>query len=436
MGKLISSPEPDGQVIGTNGGVQFLVEEGPFTYPLSCASAGWGSVAAGVGRARVLALVIDPVSGDAGVLGDAEVRVDTARPSYNARQLAGAAAALVQQGALDRVPRPFGRAPVIRVPEVGARTAVLRIGRRIWQAATQLLRPTRVQWTIGVLSNWDITRGEDPPWSEVKWLTPPIDGYLADPFLVKTADRTWLFYEQFMFDENLGTLWVAPFDPKTGTMDGSGIEVLRTAFHLSFPNVFCHDRDWYMLPEQARSGVTALYRAKNFPYQWEKHRDLLPSFPGIDPVLYRRDGRWWLFVTYGSSPCNENNLYVFSAPSLDAEFLPHPMNPVSTGLHGARMAGQLIERDGKLFRLGQDGRESYGGGLVLFEIEDLTETTYRERHVRTFLPNSEGLYPSGFHSYIECDGTVIVDGQRFISKPRRPLVELVNHIIAELFSKR
>jgi hypothetical protein len=253
---------------------------------------------------------------------------------------------------------------------------------------------------------------------------------------VKAADRTWLFYEQFMFDENLGTLWVAPFNVEAGTLDGAGVEVLRTPFHLSFPNVFCHDDQWYMLPEQARSGVTALYRAKSFPYQWEKHRDLLESFPGIDPILYRRDGRWWLFVTHGSPPCNENNLYVFSAPSLDAEFLPHPMNPVSTGLHGARMAGQLIERDGKLFRLGQDGRESYGGGLVLFELEELTEKTYHERHVRTFLPNPKGPYPSGFHSYVECNGTVIVDGQRLTSKPRRPLGELANRVVKELFSKR
>ena len=43
------------------------------------------------------------------------------------------------------------------------------------------------------------------------------------------------------------------------------------------------------------------------------------------------------------------------------------------------MGGGIIDRDGRLFRLGQDFSHGYGDGLILFEIDELTPNAYSER---------------------------------------------------------
>lgn len=434
MGANVAQRECDGSSRSEKGkpGLKFLVEEGPFVYELPCPTAGWGAVISGATRATVM-MVRSAHSSNGGfeVFGRAEVRVDNLRPQHNATLFSAATGSLLKQGADRRKPQLLKSAPSLRVPVPGMATKARRIVCRLIQMVSRLRNPSRVQWTIGILEKWDVASGVEFPWKSVRWFDPPRDGFIADPFLVEDAGRTWLFYERLMFDENLGTLWVAPFDPKRGMLDG-GVEILRAPFHLSFPNVFSHEGHWYMLPEQGRSGTTTLYRARNFPYEWEPHRDLLAEFPGIDPVLLFRNGRWWLFVTHGSPPCNENNLYLFSAPDLESEFLPHPMNPIATGLHGARMAGRLLERGDRLFRPGQDGRDGYGGGLVLFEVTNLTPDAYAEVLVRTISPDPEGPYPFGLHSYCESSSFVIVDGERLAPQPRRRTRELVALAVQKL----
>ena len=42
------------------------------------------------------------------------------------------------------------------------------------------------------------------------------------------------------------------------------------------------------------------------------------------------------------------------------------------------MGGLIAERDGRLFRFGQDNRGRYGDGLILFAIDALTPDEYRE----------------------------------------------------------
>jgi hypothetical protein len=42
------------------------------------------------------------------------------------------------------------------------------------------------------------------------------------------------------------------------------------------------------------------------------------------------------------------------------------------------MGGSLIESDGALYRIGQDGLAGYGDGVLVFRIEELNRTAYRE----------------------------------------------------------
>jgi hypothetical protein len=46
------------------------------------------------------------------------------------------------------------------------------------------------------------------------------------------------------------------------------------------------------------------------------------------------------------------------------------------------MGGNIIKQDGRLYRLGQDFTRDYGDGLVLFQIGELSATSYSESLVR------------------------------------------------------
>ena len=54
------------------------------------------------------------------------------------------------------------------------------------------------------------------------------------------------------------------------------------------------------------------------------------------------------------------------------------MSPICMSPAGGRMGGLIAERDGRLFRFGQDNRGRYGDGLILFAIDALTPDEYRE----------------------------------------------------------
>jgi hypothetical protein len=405
-----------GSTAQATGSVEVLVDEGPYLYPIASSTAGWGSVLSPARTARVL-LIRKAAGGDWLLLGEAEVRTDPIRPQVNARLFSRAAAVLLGAAALVRQrPAMPMQARELRQPRVGAYARLTQLSRRVSKAvarrATAIWRRHREgQWTIGFVAADAVDPGKAFPWRKVRWAEPPDGGFIADPFLVEDGERRWLFYEHLGFDQGKGTLWVAPFEQGAPQFE-RGRKALETALHLSFPNVFRAADHWYMLPEQSRAGNTTLYRATEFPFEWQPLRQLLPDFPGTDPVLFPYDGKWWLFVTQGVHPCNENNLHVFWADDLSGHFRPHPMNPVRTGLRGSRMAGPIHNDGGKIIRPGQDCHDGYGEGVILFEIVRLDVERYEEQEWCAWPPSRQQPFGDAFHTYVVCGDLVAIDGRR------------------------
>lgn len=393
--------------------MRFIVEEGDRVYPIDDAWCGWGVLSSRRPWGRVLA-VSGPES-EVRLHGESEIRLSASRPWRNAAQFRAAADALLAGGGLHPQGRPMP-ALVSGSPRPGApdavRWAMTSLLPSLWNALMARFGPEpQMQWGVGVL------RGLLPtapafPWNEVRWLVPPTDAIVADPFIVRDAGDTWLFYERMVLKGGVGELWAGRLDADSTELREPRL-VLKQPWHLSFPNVFRHDGAWYMLPEQAASGDTTLYRSDDFPGGWQPCAQLLSDFRGIDPVVLWRDGRWWLFVTRdGGGPCSDNNLHVFWSESLEGPYQPHPANPVRSGLFGSRMAGPIHEHEGRLIRPAQDGRTGYGAGLVLFEIVKLDSESYVERQISAWDPDPTGPYPKGFHTIHASDGLVVIDGRR------------------------
>ena len=57
------------------------------------------------------------------------------------------------------------------------------------------------------------------------------------------------------------------------------------------------------------------------------------------------------------------------------------MNPIVVNPKGARNAGRIYEKNGELFRFGQNNTSSYGNGIVISKITEISDEKYSEEEV-------------------------------------------------------
>lgn len=220
--------------------------------------------------------------------------------------------------------------------------------------------------------------------------------FLADPFLMRHDGLWYLFFEATI---PRGVVALATSSDLT-TWQYQHI-VLAEPFHMSFPQVFEVDGTFYMTPESAVRNSVRLYRANPFPDQWDYVGDLVAGRPFADPSVFRRDGRWWMFV--GSADCSMGWLY--SSDSLASGWSEHPRSPIIAGNRGrARGAGRAVQlAGGRLFRLTQNDTPTYGRATRVFEVDVLTPSDYHEFEVAgspILAASGEGWNATGMHT---CD---------------------------------
>ena len=238
---------------------------------------------------------------------------------------------------------------------------------------------------------------------------------LADPFPFTHHGREWLFYESQRRGE-LGRIAVGVVE-RGGLTEIVDLDGLGTT-HRSWPNVFAHGGDIWMLPESGADSEVALWRCRRFPDAWEKERVLLSGGAWTDPVLFEEDGLWWLFASAsGPSPhAHSDSLHLFFSKDPWREgFEPHPWNPVSIGVVGSRPAGKVLREGDRLVRPAQDGSGRYGRALVFRAIERLTPTEFVESTCRRVAP-PPGC--AGIHTWNQGETGVFVDLLRHVPRWR------------------
>jgi hypothetical protein len=282
-----------------------------------------------------------------------------------------------------------------------ARTAAGIVRRRLWRVAL------REEWFVAY-REVEEPRGELAEGPAFQRLEHPARRSFADPFVVKAEGRSHIFFEDYDFGSGKGSISYV-------CVNGSGratepVTALERPYHLSYPFLFEHEGEHYMIPETSATRRIELYRAARFPDEWELERVLLDGVEAVDGTLIHRDGLFWLFASVGESGGpTVDELFLYSAESLAGEWKPHPKNPVVSDVRRARPAGRLFERDGRLIRPSQDCSWRYGSAIVLNEVTTLTPDDYAEVELGRIDPKW-GKGNLGSHTY-NFDGTMeVVDG--------------------------
>ena len=242
----------------------------------------------------------------------------------------------------------------------------------------------------------------------VRWLPRPAPfTFIADPFVVERDGVRALLVEQFEYGRNRGVIDALVLDD-----DGAVVRTVRALdlpSHLSFPHPVELDGELYIIPESCTAKEAALYRCERFPDVWRRDALVFP-FDAVDTTLFEHGGRWWAFCTRwarGSTLA----LYAYHGASPRGPWTEHALNPVVVDVATARPAGKPFVVDGTLYRSGQDCSRTYGGGVAIARVDELSPTAYRETVVRRLDGREFGRYAGGFHTVSFSRGEVVVDGK-------------------------
>ena len=231
-----------------------------------------------------------------------------------------------------------------------------------------------------------------PGFSGTRQQIPPRGAFWADPFLLTREGRTYVFFEEYLRQTQRGRISFAEIQ-KDGRM-GVPQVALERPYHLSYPFLFEHRGEFYMIPETAQNRAIEVYRCARFPDQWEFYKSLIQNVHAVDATLIEHSGLWWMFVNIageGGSTWDELHLF-FADDPLTGQWTPHPRNPVVSDARYARPAGRLFRRDGLLLRPSQDSSIRYGYALNLNHVTKLTRYDYEEKPFERLEPPPGGNF--------------------------------------------
>jgi len=240
-------------------------------------------------------------------------------------------------------------------------------------------------------------------------ILPPIDHFWADPHVIYRDNTYYIFFEDYLYSTDKGHIALITMDEQGNYSEPEA--VLDLPYHLSYPFVFEHNGEDYMIPETMDNGTIELYKCTDFPRQWEFQMNLIEGINAVDATLHFHDNLWWMFVTVtetdGASNWDELSLY-YSEELLSDNWTPHRLNPVVSDCKLARPAGQLFIDNGILYRPSQNCSNHYGYGFNLNEVEHLSVDDYREKLVSAVEPNWEKAI-LGTHTFNRCHNLHVID---------------------------
>jgi len=241
---------------------------------------------------------------------------------------------------------------------------------------------------------------------EFRWIANPPGHFLADPFLFQDGPNTWLFFEDYSFATERGTLSCARLGDDGRLHDLASC--LERPYHLSYPQVFRTGDGIFMIPETADAGIVELYRAVEFPYRWEWSAKLL-DLRAVDSTVVRAAGRWWMFTSPMVVAANAPMTLLFAADDLRGPWVLQEQCDISADARAARGGGAIVDTSDGLIRPSQDCTLEYGRRLLFNRIGSLSPQGYSEHAPLVLDP---GWLPGmvGIHSYARVGDWEAIDG--------------------------
>lgn len=227
--------------------------------------------------------------------------------------------------------------------------------------------------------------------------------WCADPFIFEYKETTYIFAELYDYKLRRGTIGY------TILKDGKirkWTQIIVEDYHLSYPFICEYKGEVYIIPESSENNSLNVYRASNFPNEWEKVKVLIDHKKFVDTTFFEWGGCICAFTTEVSSYDSQKEYFLkFSNKEIVSidEFL-------VTDFKTSRMGGNVFQKKNKKIKVCQDCRRIYGGGLIFKEIE---KDNLDGKMIQHILPESlvfdKKVLIDGIHTYNANEQYEIID---------------------------
>jgi hypothetical protein len=291
---------------------------------------------------------------------------------------------------------PLQGAALAPVRRIANRDVLVRSAKNVARAAVRAayqLCCHGSHWRIG----WRFVEPGDDVWTRRNlqgkhWnvLADPVDHFYADPFPLTWQGKDYLFFEDLDHKTEKGIISVVAFDE--AGRPGPAMPVLEESWHLSYPFLIERGGEIFMIPESSGNRDIALYRAVEFPLKWERHTVLVDGVEAADATIVEHDGLLWMFAVVRDGVGGySDTLAIWWSADLLGPWQPHPENPVLVDDRTARPAGNMVRRNGALYRPVQDCRSAYGGALGFMKVTRLDREGFAQQSEGTI--SGGGAWP-------------------------------------------
>jgi len=136
-------------------------------------------------------------------------------------------------------------------------------------------------WHLAIRKYRENIEGNTEPF----WVLPNPWGYwAADPFLLFDDGKYYVFAELCDKNAGRGKLGVIVID-ENGKVLKNWKVIMDNKHHLSFPNVWKSNGEYYMMPESNKVDKLSVFKAVEFPYKWEEQTVLIDGEKYCDSVF-------------------------------------------------------------------------------------------------------------------------------------------------------
>lgn len=266
-----------------------------------------------------------------------------------------------------------------------------------------------VAWRDGP-ADFTVNRAAFMPDGFQEFVGTPGLGY-ADPFPFEWQGRQLIFMEEIL-PSGRGRLVVTEI-VRGREAATPPIVILDKPYHVSYPFVFDHEGEIYLIPETCQNHTVELYRAIHFPEEWELQRVLVERLRLVDTTPFFYAGVWYFFVTTAEVGVVSRESHLFYTDRLEGAWTSHPANPISSDARRLRSAGRLFWRNGCLLRPVQDCSLDYGLSVRLMAVEALSPEKYSETEVEVI---DAHWHPQAIctHTLNSSGGLEAIDGERWV----------------------
>lgn len=226
--------------------------------------------------------------------------------------------------------------------------------------------------------------------------------WFADPFILDVTDECILILvEEYYYPISRGRISRLVVDKSTFELKNKET-VLELATHLSFPAILRKNDKIFIYPENSASGKLTMYEydiKHNIctPYK------TLSNIPLTDAIITDLLGEPCVFSTQIPRP-NANVLGKYLCDDLKETY--------KFDSNIARNAGDWFEYKGKTYRPAQDCNRTYGGAVILQEVNREQSGNIKFKDVRR-IESEHPIYNEGLHTFNCYKDVIVVDAKGF-----------------------